>query len=67
MPNSRHMTVVQAVEVLGWSRWTVVRALKDGRLKGEKLGEKTAAWLLDRADVERVAAAQEEQRAEAAS
>jgi excisionase family DNA binding protein len=52
MPKSVHVTVVQAAKILGVSRWTVLRALKDGRLRGEKLGENTATWLLDRADVE---------------
>lgn len=47
------MTVAQAAELLGWSRWTVVRRIKHGDppLPARKLGDSTAPWLLERADV----------------
>lgn len=52
-----YLTVAQASKVLGVSRWTVVRAIKDGRLAGNKLGENTAGWLLRRDEVEAYKAA----------
>jgi excisionase family DNA binding protein len=52
---SASLTVSQAASILGKSRWTVVRRIKSGDLIAEKLGDNTAAWLLNRADVERLA------------
>jgi excisionase family DNA binding protein len=52
---SPSITVAQAAEILGKSRWTVVRRIKNGELGAEKLGDNTAAWLLNRAEVERFA------------
>jgi excisionase family DNA binding protein len=52
------MTVAQAAELLGWSRWTVVRRIKHGDppLPARKLGDSTSPWLLERTDVEALAA-----------
>jgi excisionase family DNA binding protein len=52
------MTVAEAAKFLGWSRWTVVRRIKDGDppLPARKLGGATSAWVLERADVEALAA-----------
>ena len=59
MPKSEHVSVKEAAHILGWSRWTVTRALNDPDhpLTGTKLGDgETSAWILDRAAVERLAA-----------
>lgn len=61
------VSVAQAALILGKSRWTVVRRIKSGDLLAEKLGENTAAWLLNRADVERMAARERALAAEVAS
>ena len=53
MHQTEHMSVAQAAQTLGVSRWTVVRLVKSGRLPALKLGPGTAAYVLDRADVER--------------
>lgn len=69
MPQTEHVTVTQAAKILGVSRWTVTRALKDDRhpLNGHKLGANTVGWLLLRADVEAYRDSRDAERGEAAS
>ena len=50
-----NVNVVQAAAILGKSTWTVRRYIHDGTLLAEKLGDNTSAWVLNRADVERLA------------
>lgn len=55
MHQTEHVSVVEAARILGWSRWTVTRALKDPAhpLTGAKLGDtEVSPWLLKRCDVE---------------
>ena len=57
VPKSELISVVEAARILGWSRWTVTRALNDPDhpLTGFKLGDgETSAWILDRAAVEKL-------------
>jgi excisionase family DNA binding protein len=56
MPQIEQITVSQAARILGCSRWTIVRLLKSGDLKGHKTGDGTTPWLIARKDVERLAA-----------
>lgn len=52
--SSHVVTVSQAATIAGKSRWTIVRRIKSGDLLAEKLGENTAAWLVNRADLDRM-------------
>lgn len=55
-PVADYIGVVEAADILGWSRWTVVRALRnpDHPLTGRKMGAATSAWIVDRATVDAI-------------
>ena len=56
MLKTDHLTVAQAANLLDESRWTVARRIRAGELKAEKIGDgPTAAWMIRRSDVERLA------------
>jgi excisionase family DNA binding protein len=56
MPQIEQITVSQAAKIIGCSRWTVVRLLNTGELKGHKTGDGTTPWLIARKEAEREAA-----------
>lgn len=55
MHQTEQMSVAQAAELLGESRWTVVRRIHSGELAAYKLGNGTSPWVLNRVDVEALA------------
>ena len=56
MLKTDHLTVAQAATLLDESRWTVARRIRAGELKAVKIGDgPTAAWMIRRSDVERLA------------
>jgi len=63
---SAHTTITEAAKILGKSRWTVWRMARDGELIAEKLGPTTSLWLLNRAEVERLARKQAAKNGDAA-
>lgn len=56
MTNGGYCTISEAVTILRVSRRTIRRWIAAGDLLAEKLGDNTSAWLLNRGDVERLAA-----------
>lgn len=48
------VTVAQAAEALGVNRRTIIRRIQSGDLPAQKLGPGTSAWVITRADLERL-------------
>ena len=57
MSNTDVLTVKQAAELLGISRRAVIHRIMAGTLAATKLGPSTTAYIIDRAEIERVKAA----------
>lgn len=58
MPQSEYVTVSQSAKLLHESRWTTLRRIKLQTLPAIKTGDNTSAYLIRRADVDRIIADQ---------
>ena len=56
MHQPEHLTIAEAAEILGESRWTTQRRVRSGQLPAFQPGGGTNPYLIDRLHVEALAA-----------